>query len=234
MKIGLWNIDHAEYNRSATRRYQRYQDILTYLNQRNCDVFIITEANAAIQMEGYHASFSAESPFLKKDRCYKQPNSYHQVGIYSKFPLMHVKITEPVNGLLSETITNAPPLFIYGNVITIKDQWKKDSQKTYSERLGEQLKIFSRLVKSKCIIGGDFNLRLGWPQKRSAHQRVKEFVNHHGLVWPTEKRTDTVQHVIHSSDLTAKVFIDLSVQHTKGKNDKLSDHPFLLVDLQDV
>jgi len=120
------------------------------------------------------------------------------------------------------------------NVITIKDQWKKDSDKTYTDRLGEQLEIFARLVTSKCIIGGDFNLRLGWPQKRRAHQRVKEFVDHHGLVWPTETQTDTVQHVIHSPELTAKVTIDLSVQHTKGNSDKLSDHPFPLIDVQDA
>jgi hypothetical protein len=234
MKIGLWNLDHPEHNRSATRRYQRYQEILAYLNRQHCDVFILTEANAAVRMAGYQAYFSTESPFLKKDRDYELPNSYHQVGIYSRSSLEHVEITESVNGLLCKTTPNDPPLSIYGNVITIKDQWKKDSDKTYTDRLGEQLEIFARLVTSKCIIGGDFNLRLGWPQKRRAHQRVKEFVDHHGLVWPTETQTDTVQHVIHSPELTAKVTIDLSVQHTKGNSDKLSDHPFLLIDVQDA
>lgn len=89
------------------------------------------------------------------------------------------------------------------------------------------------LQGSRCLVGGDFNLRLGWSQKKGAHDRVKAFVNHHGWVWPTETQTETVQHVIHSPDLVADVTIDSSVRHTKGKKDRLSDHPFVLVQVQD-
>ena len=52
MKIGLWNIDHPEYDKSKTRRHKRFDDVLNDLQQRDCDVLIITEANAAMQFEG--------------------------------------------------------------------------------------------------------------------------------------------------------------------------------------
>ncbi|MCD6389106.1 MAG: endonuclease/exonuclease/phosphatase family protein [Desulfobulbaceae bacterium] len=234
MKIGLWNIDHPEYYPSSTRRHQRYKEITTYLNRQHCDMFIITEANAAIQMADYRTDFSTESPFLNKNRYYEPPNKYHQVGIYSMHPLERVEIAEPINGLLCKTIWNDSQLFIYGNVVTIKDQWKKDSDKTYADRLEEQLEIFGKLASMKFIIGGDFNLRLGWPQKRKAHQRLKEFVNIHGLIWPTEERTETVQHIIHSPDLVTTVTIDSSVQHGKENRNSFSDHPFLLVDVKNA
>jgi len=109
---------------------------------------------------------------------------------------------------------------------TIKGQWRSDSSKTYPDSLEEQLAAFETLAsRSRFIIAGDFNLKINWPQKRGAFRRVRDFVKWYGLVWPTE--TQSVQHVIHSPQLTAKGPLDLSV---KGR---LSDHPFLLVDFQE-
>jgi len=231
MKIGLWNIDHAEYHPSSTYRSQRYEEITLFLSQQNCDIFVITEGNAAIQMEGYQSYFSVESPFLKKTRYYQPPNKYHQVGIYSRLPLRHFDITEPINGLLCEVDPNNHPLLVYGNVITLKDQWKKDSDKTYTHRLEEQLEAFAQLANKQFIICGDFNLKLGWPQKKKAYQRLKNFVDHHGYAWPTEMRTDTVQHILHSPGINVEVTIDPSIQHDKGKINRLSDHPFVAIEV---
>jgi hypothetical protein len=233
MRLGLWNIDHPEYHCTAPRRNRRFDEISAYLGQQDCDVYILTETNAAIDLAGYGACFSAESPYRNRSRCYESPNRYHQVGIFDRLKMESVEIEEPVNGLLCKSIWHDKPLFVYGNVVTIKDQWSKDSDKKYSDRMQEQLDVLGRLSSRRCLIGGDFNLRLGWPQKKGAHDRVKAFVNHHGWVWPTETQTETVQHVIHSPDLVADVTIDSSVRHTKGKKDRLSDHPFVLVQVQD-
>lgn len=231
MKIGLWNIDHPECHPTAPARYQKFIDIQSFLNRQKCDVFILTEANSAIQLDDYLAIFSQVSPFYKKGRCYDSPNKYHQVGIYSKLPLEHADVTEPVNGLLCKSSWEGQPLFIYGNVITIKDQWKKDSDKTYSDRLGEQIEILGGFANERFFVGGDFNLRLGWPQKKQAHARIKEIVDNLGWIWPTETQTATVQHVIHSPDLNVTYSIDSTVQHQKGKKDGLSDHPFILIEI---
>lgn len=231
MRIGLWNIDHPEVvQERGTAAHKRYRSMLAFLNQQGCDVFILTEANAAMQLPGYQAAFSAESPFIKRSRNYEPPNRYHQVGIYSRYHLKPLEIAEPTNGLLCRTIWQDQPLLLYGNVITIKDQFTDRSDKKYSDRLGEQLAQFAQLASKRVVIAGDFNLRLGWPQKKGAHQKVKEIVEDHGLVWPTQERTDTVQHVIHSSDICGKVSVDASVQHNSRKKDGLSDHPFLLID----
>jgi len=182
-------------------------------------------------LPGYQAEFSAESPFIRRSRNYQLPNRYHQVGIYSRRNIEPLEIAEPVNGLLCRTIWQEQPLFLYGNVITIKDRFTDRSSKKYSDRLGEQLDQFEQLTSKRVVIAGDFNLRLGWRQKKGAHQRMKAFVDDHGLIWATWERRDTVQHVIHSRDLCANISIDTSVKHSDGKKDGLSDHPFLLIDL---
>ncbi len=229
MKLGLWNIDHPEYHAERTsRRYQRMRDILAFLKAQDCDLFVLTETNAALLLPGYHAYLSAESPYLKASRDYHSPNRYHQVGIYSRFPLKQIAVAEPINGVLCKTSDGESSLWIYGNVITIKDQWQRDSSKTYRDRLEEQLDAFETLVsRSRFIIAGDFNLKINWPQKRKGFHHVKDFVTQHGVIWPTEMLTETVQHIIHSSHFASHVTIDASVQGA------LSDHPFLLVDFQE-
>ena len=226
MRIGLWNIDHAELHDSGTRLAEKYHDVFRHLDQQRCDVYVVTEANAAMQLTGCQSQFSEESPFQKKGRCYKSPNRYHQVAIYSRLPISKVAVTEPVNGLLCKIAWQGEPLFVYGNVITIKDQWKPDSKKGYSHRLDEQLEMFRRLATKRFIVCGDFNLRLGWAQRKNAFQRVEQVVLEHGWFWPTKMQTDTVQHVIHSLQLNISVTIDSSV-----KDERLSDHPFVLIDV---
>jgi len=115
--------------------------------------------------------------------------------------------------------------------VTIKDQFTKKSDITYSDRLQEQLDVISKFTSNRFVVAGDFNLRLGWPQKKGAYQRVKEFVQCHGLVWPTQEQRDTVQHVIHSRDICAMVSVDASVRHSGRKKDGLSDHPFVSIEL---
>ena len=234
MNIGLWNIDHPEHNISNRSRYKRFSEISEYLRQQDCDFYIITEANAAIQLKGYLSHFSDESPFLKKDRCYAAPNRYHQVGIYSKWPLEQVEICEPINGVLCKSIWQKQPVVIYGNVITIKDQWKNDSNKTYKDRVNEQIREMGQLVNERFIVGGDFNLKRGWSQKKVAYNQIKEFVTHKSLLWPTEEQTTSVQHVIHSPLFITKFDIDSSVQHQKGKSNSLSDHPFILLEVEGI
>ncbi|MEM8639573.1 MAG: endonuclease/exonuclease/phosphatase family protein [Cyanobacteria bacterium P01_G01_bin.54] len=232
MKLGLWNIDHPEVLQKASRRNRRFNEISAYLSRQDCDIFVLTEANAAIEIAGYNAYFSTESPYLKKSRCYNPPNQYHQVAIYSRLPCKQIKVAEPINGLLCKLMWRDEPLFIYGNVITIKDQWVKDSNKKYSDRLKEQLDEIERLAQYPCIVAGDFNLRRGWPQKKGAHKAVKQFVEQHNFVWPTENQTHTIQHILHAANLAATFTIDTTVQHNHGKQDGLSDHPYISVDFQ--
>ncbi|MCO6450473.1 MAG: endonuclease/exonuclease/phosphatase family protein [Caldilineales bacterium] len=142
-------------------------------------------------------------------------------------------VAEPVNGVLGRCIWQGQPLFIYGNVITIKDQWAKDCEKKYSDRLQEQLHILETLADKRCIVAGDFNLRLGWPQKRFAYEAMKAFVERHGWVWPTAGQTFTVQHILHSPDLAVDVTLDASVQRGKGSRNGLSDHPLLLAEIRE-
>jgi len=52
------------------------------------------------------------------------------------------------------------------------------------------------------------------------------------LLITTEAVDDTVQHVVHSPDLEVDVELDFSVQHTKGGERRLSDHPFLSVTIR--
>lgn len=231
MNIGLWNIDHPECDSSRPRRHKRFEDIKNHLQQQDCDVLVLTESNAALQLDGYSSVFSHESPFLNKNRNYKKPNCYHQIGIYSKIPFELVHISEAINGVLLRTSWQGQKIAIYGNAMTIKDQWQRDTKTTYSNRVEEQIKIISQITKERFIVAGDFNLKLGWVAKKGAYRRIQHFVEEKCLTWPTEKQQDTVQHVIHSTDLNTHIFLDTSVQHSKGKKDSLSDHPFILINV---
>lgn len=102
MKIGLWNIDHPELGSGTARNENRFSDIVSYLERVDCDVLILTEANAALKLAGYSAEFSEVSPFRSSQRYYGSPNRYHQVRIYSRSSLRRLEVSEGVNGLLCE------------------------------------------------------------------------------------------------------------------------------------
>ncbi len=229
MKVGLWNLDHPEMGSGIVRKENRFGDVVRYLEGADCDLLILTEANAALKLAGYSTEFSEVSPFRSSQRYYGEPNLYHQVGIYSRLPMRRLNVAEPINGLLCEVSWKGEPLLLYGNVITIKDQWKKDSGKTHKDRLREQLAAFESLAQSRFVAAGDFNLNLGWTRMLPAHRELKNLVERLGLIWPTEGHDDTVQHVVHSPDLACQVEIDFSVRHMKGGEKRLSDHPFLTI-----
>lgn len=227
MNAALWNIDHPETGTGSSIKQKRFDLIVEYLIRANCDLLIITEANAAIQLPGYKCKFSAESPFRSSGRYYEPPNKYYQVAIYSKNMLQPVTLTEPVNGLRCKVSDSDFLTEVYGNVITIKDQWKKESTLKYTDRLNEQIRAIRMLPKTGVLVAGDFNLRSGWPQKKSAHRKVREELKEAGWIWPTEYREDTVQHVLHSENLKVELTVDHSVTYKNGKKTGLSDHPCL-------
>lgn len=231
VRIGLWNIDHPESGNGAQKKDRRFSEVTDFLLQADCDAFIITEANAAIKLPGYFTAFSDESPFIAKGRKYGGANSYHQVAIYCRMPIRRVEVAEPINGVLCEVSDCGRLRQIYGNVITIKDQWMPASRKRYSDRLNEQIEVIRNLRKDGALVGGDFNLRLGWPQKLYAHRRIKEQLAANGWVWPTELQDDTVQHVLHSPDLQVELALDTGVKYQSFVHRGLSDHPFIRLDV---
>lgn len=227
MKIGLWNVDHPEAGSGSKRKQQRFDDVIAYLAQAGCDACVITEANSAMCLDGYSAELSLESPFRSSGRCYDSPNFYHQVAIYSKLPMSRNEVGEPVNSLQVSIGSFGDSFVLYGNVITIKDQWSKTSNLTYSDRLNQQISAIEGLPRQQTIVAGDFNLRIGWPQKLSAHERIRNEVAKNGWIWPTEMRDETVQHVLHTNDLQVSLDFDFSVMYSENRSSGLSDHPFV-------
>jgi hypothetical protein len=227
MKIGLWNIDHPETGSGNETKEKRFADIHAYVVQHQCDIYVITEANAAMHLEGYEIALSAPSPFKSSQRFYGTPNQYHQVAIYSKIPLTTLAVPEPINGLCIQ----GKGLTVYGNVITIKDQWSKTSSLKYSDRLHQQLEAIQQLPKQRCIVAGDFNMKEGWAQKRASLLQLEEKVKADGWLWPTRNRTDTVDHVLHTPDLNVSVTLDQSINRKHCEKQGLSDHPFLNIEV---
>lgn len=218
MIIGLWNIDCPKSNST------RFLEIKNYLLTQDCDILILTEVNSALHFENYHSIFSDKSPFISKNRNYEFPNTYHQVGIYSKIPLKKHEIKEPINGLLCEIMWNKPFL-IYGNVITIKDRWAKWSNLKYSDRLDEQIEMMKAISNQRCFIGGDFNCRFDKSYNKIGYKRLTEFVNENDLNWQTKTEVQTVQQILHSNHFQSNYSIDNVVKP------QLSDHPFMKVEL---
>ena len=231
MKIGVWNIDHPEFGTRSRAKQNRYEKILHFLGVADCDIYVLSEANSAINLPGYQAQFSDESPFKNQSRSYAPPNRYHQVGIYSRLPISKIDISEPLNGVLCQVHGLNEIFNIYGNVVTIKDRWKKDSSLKYTDRLYEQISAISSLSKVKTIVAGDFNLKVGWSQKAKAHLAVEQELEHKGWVWPTKMQTHSVQHILHTPDIFVEVSEDCDVNQSSSNGLKLSDHPFLQANL---
>lgn len=162
-------------------------------------------------------------------RFYGSPNIYHQVAIYSKSQGIRTEVSEPINGLRVTVGNKDHSLLLYGNVITIKDQWSKTSDLTYTDRLNQQIDAIRFLPRQQTLVAGDFNLRLGWPQKRFAHKQIMDKLAADGWIWPTEWRDDTVQHVLHTHDLRVVIDFDFSVKYNEDRSTGLSDHPFLKI-----
>lgn len=231
MNIGLWNIDHPETGTRSKAKTRRFKHIKEYLVTADMDLYIITEANAALQLNGYWSMFSAESPFISKARIYTAPNVYHQVGIYSKCTIQKMETIEPVNSLHC-TIDGHPLVKeLYGNVITIKDRWNPASTKTYSDRLEEQVRSITHLPTTGALVAGDFNLRLGWTQKKSAYQRLDKVVEQTSLSWPTKLEQTTVQHILHTPDMNVQYELDHRVTYDHPDGLALSDHPFVHIEV---
>jgi Endonuclease/Exonuclease/phosphatase family len=233
MKIGVWNIDHPEIGTRSRAKQDRYERIVCYLQGACCDIYVLTETNSALQLPGYKTCFSDESPFKRKSRSYAPPNRYHQVGIYSRFSISKMDIAEPINGVLGRFPDAGVISSLYGNAVTIKDQWKKDSPLKYTDRLNEQISAINSLPDRKTIVAGDFNLRLGWPQKAFAHEALGRALESREWVWPTKSQTSTVQHVLHTPDISIEFSLDQNVKETSSAGPALSDHPFLLVNVSD-
>ena len=137
---------------------------------------------------------------------------------------------EKINGLLCSVKGFDAVDHIYGSVvITIKDQWSKESSKTYSDRLAEQIQAIQHLQLTRTVVGGDFNLKRSWSLKEKAYRRISTDLESVGWCWPTKSQTQTVQHVMHSPDLSATISIDSSVVRKEGTKSGLSDHPFIRV-----
>jgi len=227
MEIGLWNIDHPETGSGSRRKEQRYSDVLAFLKQTDCDILILTEANAAMKLPGYTCYLSEKSPFRSKRRFYGPPNQYHQVAVYSRIPVKNIPLAEPINGVRCQLPDGYSLKEIYGNVVTLKDRWKKDSSKTQRDRLQEQVKVIQTLPQKGVLIGGDFNLKPGW--NKDLHARVKQELGDKGWAWPTENRNDGVQQILHSPDLNIYVDVDQSPNRKYHPDTGLSDHPFIRI-----
>ena len=228
MKVGLWNLDHPEAHSGNRRKEQRFVQVLEQLQHPSYEVWILTESNAAIELDGFQSEFSEKSPYLKQSRYYGEPNLYQQVSFYSRYPLSRMDVEEPINGLLCSIKVDAVEYMIYGNVITLKDR-RSDTPMKYSDRLKEQIRVISELPLNHILIGGDFNLKKSWPA--GAHKKVRQAMKPLGWCWPTEEQNDTVQQVLHSPDLKSEVSIDTSVRHDKGKHNRLSDHPLVTIEV---
>ncbi|THH37899.1 endonuclease/exonuclease/phosphatase family protein [Neolewinella litorea] len=211
MTLATWNIDHPVY---GTRRFRAVRD---YLLALDCDVLILTEANAALELPGYTSVFSEVSPFVRHGRNYKTPNRYHQVAIYTRLAMHRVADVEDTNGVAAHLVE--PRLLIYGSVMTIKDRWADWSDKRYTDRAREQCDVIRRLQRPRFLAAGDFNFRGHGTYNRVGALQVGALVADCGLCWPTQTEGRTVQHVLHGSDVR--------VSYEVVEAGKLSDHPIL-------
>jgi|GEM_PF-1450590 len=219
MKIAIWNIDCPAYNSTKLAQCK------AYLEDEKCDLMILTEVNSSLQFNNFNSCFSQKSPYIAKSKNYNKPNEYHQVGIYCKLPLKQIESTEPINTLICKIKLNNQNVLIYGNVITIKDQWAKWSDLKYKDRLDQQMTQIDKIIKHQCIIAGDFNFKYNSPMRKAGYMALANSLEDSNVVWRTKKENRTVQQLIYSNTFKAAYKV---IEVDK----KVSDHPLIVAEVQ--
>ena len=160
LRIATWNLDRPAKNRRSklTARVDR-------LRQTAADIWILTETDSAVELEGYFNSATAaprDPGYLPSEAC---------AAVHSRFPISPVSDStfDPEVAVCVE-IPESPlgPLVIYGSIITYRDDgvgqkqarvWERH-RKAAAAQVADWMALRKRYPSHSLVVGGDFNQAL--------------------------------------------------------------------------
>jgi hypothetical protein len=238
-RIATWNLERPKQNGGV-----KNQRRLNKIYEINADVWVLTETNAAIELQDDFTSLTSS------------PCEWHQSGeslstIWAKWEVLHPITTfDPHWAVCTEVNSPFGAMIIYGTVITYAndkgvsgtaERWEE--HRRLIQRHHEDWSRIQKLYPDHLMcIAGDFNQSRdcsGWYEEKQSVEMLSAALCDLSLVCVTEENfqkkgfsRSTVDHICLSKSLLPYM---LEVGAWEGKNlngEKMSDHNGVFVDLQ--
>lgn len=211
MKIATWNLERLIKNKNEA--------LLAKIKEIDADIFVLTETNEAIGLEGYN-SVSTEKLDKRQDGIdYKKGEN--RVSIWTKYPIIKTYETyDCFTGVCADLQTPQGVLTVYGTIIGVF----ANKQPRFGEDLFGQVADFNRIFPGRqvCIIG-DLNIMFSgfaYPSHK-ARNTMNEACSKFELLNTTAELPKNVDHII----LSTSFLKDRAYENeTWNEDERLSDH----------
>jgi hypothetical protein len=237
MRIGTWNLNHAAVRKNDAER-------MRLLHEADADVWVLTETNDRVALEGYMPVHSAPRPDAAEGGRW--------VTIWSRLPVRRgVKVADPNRCVAAVIDARDREILVFGVVVPWHADVGEPPRHPRPRSWEEQYRVLPALgvewrqlqatwPNAALCVAGDLNLSLGGPRYygtargrallQEALQACRlecatrfERVPEGALTYPA------IDHVLTPSGVAAKVVLTWEGRTPAGV--KLSDHSGLVVEV---
>jgi hypothetical protein len=236
IRIATWNLERPSQN-----GFKKNQHRLDKIYEINADLWVFTETNSAICLEGQGYTAVESCPI----------QGYHKSGehlttIWSAWKVNHSILTfDPSVAVCAEVESPFGAMIIYGTVITYaNDKGQSGTSKKWEEHrksIRQHHQDWSRIIQQYpnhlICIAGDFNQSRGdrgWYEEKEAYNMLTSALEDLNLQCVTAKSMKelelsraSVDHICLSEDFKSRI---ISVNGWEGE--KMSDHNGIFVELR--
>lgn len=239
-RIATWNLERPKQN-GWTKNQRR----LNKIHEIDADVWVLTETNAAIDLQGDYEPIASSA-------C-----EHHEAGenlstIWSRWKVLRSLATfDPNYAVCAEIDSPFGAMIVYGTVITYANdkgisgtakRWE-EHRRSIQHHHEDWLRIQKQYPNHLMCIAGDFNQsrdHSGWYEEKQSVQMLSAALGKLSLVCMTEEnfRTtiglsrSTVDHICLSESLVPYKVKVGAWERTTPENEKMSDHSGVFVDLR--
>jgi endonuclease/exonuclease/phosphatase family metal-dependent hydrolase len=241
MRIATWNLERPKPNGAVKNARQQSK-----IAEIQADLWILTETNSAISLEGCHSLASESLP------------SYHSAGesfatIWSRTPILNkISTFDPYFAVCAEIESPLGPMIVYGSIITYANdrglsgaskRWEETRKSIDAHDLDWQ-NIRKEYPNHPMVVAGDFNQSLdgsGWYADAVSTTKLSEALKRSNLVCETKedmRKTGklqtraTVDHICLSRNIAMNSTVVGAWEGTSDVLGRMSDHNGVYVDLE--
>jgi hypothetical protein len=238
-RIATWNLERPRKGASAKKSRQHEK-----LRNVDADLWILTETNSAIALDGYHSIASERAP------------KYHSEGescvaIMTRWKIaQQIPTNDPMFAACAEVASPFGPMIVYGSIIPYAN-WRGpigksgrwvEHRKSIARHAEDWVRLRTQYTKHEFCFGGDFNQSRdgsGWYEDPESIEALSNALKASAMKCVTDGRSradlklktrSTVDHICLSPKLESRLNF---VSAWEGEEDgtKLSDHNGVFVDL---
>jgi hypothetical protein len=237
-RIATWNLERPKQN-----SWIKNQRRLNKIYEISADVWVLTETNTAISLQGNYESVASCG------------SEYHKAGenlttIWSRWKILCCLPTfDSTCAVCAEVNSPFGAMIVYGTVITYANdkgmsgtakRWE-EQRRSIHQHHEDWLRIQKQFPNHLMCIAGDFNQSRdgsGWYEDKESVDRLSANLHNLSLVCVTEENMRarglsraTVDHICLSASLVPHVVKVGAWEGTTPENGKMSDHNGVFVDI---